>query len=67
MNVVQFSLKAPGQPTVVVNGDRLNGQCKAALARVSRGDIITISDIKTKLVGSDILLRQTSPVLYEIQ
>jgi gliding motility-associated protein GldM len=67
LNVVQFSLKAPGQPTVIVSGDRVNAQCKSALARVSRGDVITISDIKTKLVGSDILLRQTSPVLYEIQ
>jgi gliding motility-associated protein GldM len=67
LNVVQFSLKAPGQPTVIVSGDRVNAQCRSALARVSRGDVITISDIKTKLVGSDILLRQTSPVLYEIQ
>ena len=66
LNVVQFSLKAPGQPTVVVNGDRVNAQCKAALSRVTRGDVITISDIKTKLVGSDILLRQTAPVIYEI-
>ena len=66
LNVVQFSLKAPGQPTVVVNGDRVNAQCKAALSRVTRGDVITISDIKTKLVGSSILLRQTAPVIYEI-
>lgn len=66
LNVVQFSLKAPGQPTVVVNGDRVNAQCKAALSRVTRGDVIIISDIKTKLVGSDILLRQTAPVTYEI-
>jgi gliding motility-associated protein GldM len=67
LNVVQFSLKAPGQPTVVVSGDRVNAQCKTALSRVSRGDQVTISDIKTKLVGSDILLRQTAPVIYEIQ
>ena len=67
LNVVQFSLKAPGQPTVVVSGDRVNSQCKAALAKVSRGDVVTISDIKTKLVGSEILLRQTAPVIYEIQ
>jgi gliding motility-associated protein GldM len=67
LNVVQFSLKVTGQPTVVVNGDRVNSQCKAALARAGRGDQVTISEIKTKLVGSDILLRQTAPVIYEIQ
>ena len=67
LRVVQFSLKAPGQPTVVVNGDRVNAQCAAALARVTRGDQVTISDIKTKLAGSELILRQTSPVIYEIQ
>jgi gliding motility-associated protein GldM len=67
LRVVQFSLKAPGQPTVIVNGDRVNSQCKNALARVTRGDQVTISEIKTKLEGSDLILRQTSPVIYEIQ
>ncbi len=65
--VVQFSLKAPGQPTVIVSGDRVNAACKAALARSTRGDVITISEIKTKLVGANIDLRATAPVLYEIQ
>lgn len=67
LRVVQFSLKAPGQPTVVVNGDRVNSQCKNALARVTRGDQVTIADIKTKLEGSELILRQTAPVIYEIQ
>ena len=67
LRVVQFSLKAPGQPTVIVNGDRVNAQCKNALARVTRGDQVTIADIKTKLEGSDLILRQTAPVIYEIQ
>ncbi|MDR6966217.1 gliding motility-associated protein GldM [Flavobacterium arsenatis] len=67
LRVVQFSLKVPGQPTVVVNGDRVNEQCKAALARATRGDQVTISEIKTKLEGSDINMKQTAPVIYEIQ
>ena len=67
LRVVQFSLKAPGKPTVVVNGDRVNSQCKAALAQVTRGDQVTIADIKTKMEGSDLILRQTAPVIYEIQ
>jgi hypothetical protein len=67
LKVVGFSLKVPGQATVVVSGDRVNAQCKAALQRASRGDQIIISEIKTKLVGSDIELKKTSPVVYEIQ
>ena len=67
LKVVQFSFKVPGQPTVVVSGDRVNAQCKAALARATRGDQVTISEIKTKLEGSDINLKQTAPVIYEIQ
>jgi gliding motility-associated protein GldM len=67
LKVTGFSLKVTGQPTVVVNGDRVNAQCKAALARAGRGDQVTISDIKTKLEGSNILLSRTAPVIYEIQ
>ena len=67
LRVVQFSFKVPGQPTVVVTGDRVNAQCKAALARATRGDQVTISEIKAKLDGSEINLKQTAPVIYEIQ
>jgi hypothetical protein len=67
INVVQFSMKVPGQPTVVVNGNKLNAQAKAALARTSRGDQVTFSEIKTKIEGSSIIPKLTSPVIYEIQ
>jgi len=67
LRVTGFSLKVAGQPTVVVQGDRVNAQCKAALQKATRGDQVTISDIKTKLEGSDILLSRTAPVIYEIQ
>lgn len=67
VKVTGFSLKVTGQPTVVVTGDRVNAQCKAALARAGRGDQVTISEIKTRLEGSDILMSKTAPVIYEIQ
>jgi len=67
LRVTGFSLKVAGQATVVVSGDRVNAQCKAALAKAGRGDQVTISDIKTKLEGSDILLSRTAVVIYEIQ
>jgi gliding motility-associated protein GldM len=68
LNVVGFNLKVTGQPTVVVQGDRLNAQCKAILSKVGRGDQVTISEIKTKLVGAgSYLLPRTAPVIFEIQ
>ncbi|WP_026711911.1 gliding motility protein GldM [Flavobacterium filum] len=67
LKVTGFTLKVPGQAAVLVSGDRVNDQCKAALARAGRGDQVTVSDIKVKLEGSDIMLPRTAPVIYEIQ
>ncbi len=65
--VVQFAFKVPGQASIVVNGDRVDGRCKAALARATKGDQITISDIKTKVIGADVAPQTASPSIYEIQ
>jgi gliding motility-associated protein GldM len=68
LNVVGFNLKVTGQPTVVVQGDKLNSQCKSVLSKAGRGDQVTISEIKTKLVGAgNYLLPRTAPVIFEIQ
>ena len=68
LDVVGFNFKVTGQPTVVVQGNRMSPQCKTALSRVVRGDQVTISEIKTKLVGAgSYLLPKTAPVIYEIQ
>lgn len=67
--VTQFTFKVPGQAAIIVSGDRVNGQCKAALARAGRGDQVTIYDIKTKIVGvsANIATGKCAPVIYEIQ
>jgi hypothetical protein len=67
--VTQFTLKVPGQPAVIVNGNRMNSQVKAALARVTRGDQVTISNIKSTIVGatSSVVMKDAAPVIYEIQ
>jgi gliding motility-associated protein GldM len=67
--VTQFTFKVPGQPAIIVSGDRVNGQCKAALARAGRGDQVIISDIKTKIEGvsASVITGKCSPVVYEIQ
>lgn len=68
LNVVGFNLKVTGQPTVVVSGDKLNAQCKSVLSKATRGDQVTISEIKTKLVGAgSYQLPRTAPVIFEIQ
>ena len=67
LSVVGFNLKVTGQPTVVVSGNKLNAQCNAVLSKAGRGDQVTISEIKTKLVGSSLLLPRTAPVIFEIQ
>ncbi len=67
--VTQFALKVPGQATIIVNGSRVDGRCKAALARASKGDQITISDIKTRIVGTGagLATKTAAPAIYEIQ
>ena len=66
--VTQFTLKVQGQAAVIVNGDRVNAQCAGALAKLGRGDQVTIFDIKAKLVGdgAGIVVGKVSPVIFEI-
>ena len=67
--VTQFVFKVPGQASIVVNGDRVNSQCVAALARAGKGDQITISDVKTKLIGDGggVPTKTAAPAIYELQ
>ncbi|MBC7606393.1 MAG: gliding motility protein GldM [Burkholderiales bacterium] len=68
LDVVGFNLKVAGQPTVVVQGNKLNSQCQAAISKAGRGDQVTISEIKTKLVGAgSYMLPRTGVVIYEVQ
>jgi gliding motility-associated protein GldM len=66
--VTQFTFKVTGQPAIVVNGNKVNEKCRAALARVGRGDMVQIYDIKTKISGVEgIVPPKCAPVFYEIQ
>lgn len=67
-NVQGFTMKVQGQAAVVVSGNRLNAQAKAALAKVGRGDIVSFFDIRYKYIGVDgIVPPKCAPVIYEIQ
>jgi gliding motility-associated protein GldM len=66
-NVKQFAFKVPGQATIIVNGDRVNAQCAAALQRAAKGDQIVISDIITSVPSGKFKPLNAAPVIYEIQ
>ena len=62
-----FKLKIPNQPTIEVNGDRLDTRAKAAVRRATRGDIIRIFDIKTAPANdTKYYLKPASQVIVEI-
>lgn len=67
VNVVQFNLKVPGQPTVVVQGNKMNAAALAAIKKAGKGDVVTISEIKAKFTGIDQVPKQPSPCTFEIQ
>ena len=66
LNVTGFSFKVSGQPTVKVNGTKLDGAAKGALRRASRGDAVQIFDINAKVSGSTVVLKKTSPIIIEL-
>jgi gliding motility-associated protein GldM len=67
LSVKSFALKVPGQPTVVVTGNKLSPGAKSALQRAQKGDQVTISEINTKLIGNEgLFLQKTAPVIFEI-
>ena len=67
VNVTQFNIKVPGQPTVVVSGNKMDARARAAIAKASKGDVIMISEIKASFVGIDQVAKRVSPCTYEIQ
>ncbi len=67
LNVTGFKFKVPGQPTIVVNGSRLDDRAKAALRRAGRGESVQIYDIEASLAGnSSYKLKKVAPVFIEL-
>ncbi|REE82939.1 gliding motility-associated protein GldM [Lutibacter oceani] len=68
LSTTGFTLKVPGQGAVVVRGSRMDAAAKKAIAKAKRGDVVTIFDIKSSLVGnSGYKIKNASPVSIEIQ
>ena len=67
LGVRSFDFKVPGQPTLRVNGTKLNAQAKTLLRRVKRGQNVQIYNIKAYLIGnSGYKINKVSPVIVEI-
>jgi hypothetical protein len=66
LNVTGFSFKVSGQPTVKVNGTKLNDAAKSSLRRAGRGETVQIFDINTNISGSQVMLKKTAPVFIEL-
>lgn len=67
VNVTQFNIKVPGQPTIVVSGNKMDSRARAAIAKASRGDVVIISEIKASFQGIDQVAKRVSPCTYEIK
>ena len=67
LGVSGFKFKVPGQPTVVVNGNKLNAAAKSALRRARRGDAVQIFDIQAYISNNrGYKLKKVSPVVVEL-
>ncbi len=62
-----FKFKVPGQPTVSVNGQKLDSRAKSALKRAKRGDAVQIFDIQAYITNNrSYKLKKVSPVVVEL-
>ena len=67
LKVSGFKFKVPGQPTVNVNGSKLDSRAKSALKRAKRGEAIQIFDIRAYITNNkSYKLKKVSPVVVEI-
>lgn len=66
LRVTGFKFKVPGQPTINVNGNKLDSRAKAALRKAKRGSGVQIFDIEAKASGVSVILKKVSPVFVEL-
>ncbi|MDT0606787.1 gliding motility protein GldM [Croceitalea rosinachiae] len=67
IGVSGFKFKVPGQPSVVVKGNKLNGAAKSALKRARRGDAVQVFDIQAYITNNKgYKLKKVSPVVVEL-
>ncbi|MFY0715010.1 gliding motility protein GldM [Seonamhaeicola sp. NFXS20] len=66
LRVAEFKFKVPGQPTIIVKGNKLDSRAKAALRKAKRGSGVQIFDIQAKATGVSVKIKKVSPVFIEL-
>lgn len=66
LNVTGFKFKVAGQPTINVNGNKLDSRAQQALSKAKRGSDVQIFDIEAKASGVSVILKKVSPVFVEL-
>ncbi|MFD1094941.1 type IX secretion system motor protein PorM/GldM [Salegentibacter chungangensis] len=67
LRVTGFKFKVSGQPTIQVNGNKLDSRAEAALRRAGRGETVQIYDIEASLASnSGYKLKKVAPVFVEL-
>jgi gliding motility-associated protein GldM len=66
LRVTGFKFKVAGQPTINVNGNKLDSRAKGALRKAKRGSDVQIFDIEAKAGGVSVILKKVSPVFIEL-
>ena len=61
-----FKFKVAGQPTINVNGNKLDSRAQQALSKAKRGSDVQIFDIEAKAGGVSVILKKVSPVFIEL-
>ncbi len=62
-----FKFKVPGQPTILVRGNKLSPSAKSVLRRARRGDAVQIFDIQAYIANNrSYKLKRVSPVVIEL-
>lgn len=65
--VSEFKFKVPGQPTVVVQGNKLDSRAKSVLSRAGRGETVQIFDIQAYITNNkSYKLKKVSSVTIEL-
>ena len=66
LRVTGFKFKVPGQPTMSVKGNKLDGRAQKALAKAKRGSSVQIFEIEAKATGVSVILKKVSPIIIEL-
>jgi gliding motility-associated protein GldM len=67
LKTVSFRFRAPGQPSAVIKGNKLDSKAIRALSRIKNGQTVIISDIEVIIPSNpSYKLKQTSPISITI-